>query len=163
MRGESDLPSEDLANVDFLAKRYTSEVLEGGAAGVTTAAGRGGGARGDDGDTAGPLPFWREGEGEEYRARAGGGLVSRDMEREAERRAWEEEERRAAAAEREERDKREQRRELVAAVAAETAAGRAKAEQERKGREAAGGAERERLKQAFIQKQLEKMRKKGGV
>ncbi|PSC71976.1 pentatricopeptide repeat-containing protein [Micractinium conductrix] len=87
-----------------------------------------------------------------------GGLMHADMARERERRSWEAEEEAAMAAEQEGERRRKERRELLSEVIDEAAEERARAATAREQRQAAEARKRQRLKAAFLQKQLEQVR-----
>lgn len=89
-----------------------------------------------------------------------GGLLSGDMERELERRGWEAEATANLALEQAVEERRRQRREVMGAVAEETKAGREATAGAREQRAVADATRRERLRQAFLRKQLEHLRAK---
>ncbi|KAL4440396.1 hypothetical protein ABPG75_003397 [Micractinium tetrahymenae] len=140
--------------VDFLMKGGASgdgggdgSSVWGGGGGATGSGGGGGGWGGGELDTAG-LAAQAE----------TGGLEHADMARERERRSWEAEQQAAKAAEEEAERQRQERRELLNEVIDEAAEERVRAAAAREQRAAAEARKRERLKAAFLKKQLEQLK-----
>lgn len=152
-RGEVD-DEDDKYEVDFVMKGGDGGSGAGDGStvwGSSGGAGRGGGGSGGWGggelDTTG------------LAVQSGtGGLVHVDMARERERRAWEDEQRAAKAAEEEAERQRQERRELLNEVIDEAAEERLRAAAAREQRAAAEARKRERLKAAFLKKQLEQLK-----
>ncbi|KAL4431730.1 hypothetical protein ABPG77_002946 [Micractinium sp. CCAP 211/92] len=87
-----------------------------------------------------------------------GGLLHMDMVRERERRSWDAEQRATKAAEEEAERQRQERRELLNEVIDEAAEERRQAAAAREQRAAAEARKRQRLKAAFLEKQLEQLK-----
>lgn len=146
-RGEVD-DEDDKYEVDFVMKGGSGDGGRGGGDGRTVwggdgGGGRGGGRGGSEVDTTG-LAVQTE----------TGGLVHGDMVRERERRAWEQEQLAAKAAAEEAERQRQERRELLNEVIDEAAEERRQVAAAREQRAAAEARKRERLKAAFLKKQL---------